>query len=55
MNKPKKTADDIIGSAIYETTDPSIIPVNQRILCIDIDPGEIKTESGYFFFKTIPP
>ena len=46
MNKPKKTADDIIGSAIYETTDPSIIPVNQRILCIDIDPGEIKTESG---------
>jgi len=45
MNK-KTTADDIIASAAYETTDPTVIPVNQRILCIEVDPGEIKTEAG---------
>lgn len=52
----KKTADDIIGSAVYETTNPSIIPVNQRILCIEVDPGEVKTESGLILpgQKTLP-
>lgn len=41
-----KKADDIIAGAVYDTTNPTIIPVNQRILCIEVDPGEIKTGSG---------
>jgi len=41
-----KKANDIIASAVYETTDPTIIPVNQRILCIEKPAEEIKTESG---------
>lgn len=46
MDKKVRTAAEIIADATHETTNPTIIPVNQRILCIDIDPGEIKTDSG---------
>ena len=41
-----KTADEIIGNRAYEIQTPSITPVNQRLLCIDIDPGEVKTDAG---------
>ena len=39
-------ADDIIASAPYDIPKPTMIPVNARLLCIAVDPGEIKTAAG---------
>lgn len=39
-------ADEIIANRAYKVADPTITPVNQRLLCIDIDPGEVKTDAG---------
>jgi len=50
MNK-KKTADEIIASAVYDTTDPTVIPTNQRVLCIEVPPDEIRTASGIILPK----